>query len=684
MEEVPAQAGPFPPSAEGWPKGVWIVLLALLYFGAARIPLSSGLAFQAYLFWPAAALAYTAFLLLGSQALWGLALGSLLHNGLGWLPWPHALAMSFLQTLGPWVAWRLMLRLGRPRPDLLRTRDLLWWLGIATLTSALFSSALGTFVVGLALPRGAFDQPLNTAFSWFLGDLTAILCLGPALLLFGPTWISAATPRDAAPPRRAPSWVARVLVAGLCLLLLFGGRIHPSLPRDFQLALQFALVLPTLWMALRFGPRDTAIGIALLTLAFLAQLWLLGTPLPDEAFRFSQMHLLVLALAALVTATTAEESRTARRALAARDLQAQRMEAVGTLAGGLVHEFNNQLTVVLGNLDRLRPHLAPDGEAPNLARRLEDAALAMRNTVRQLKALSHQAPMGAHPILLSEALTVFLATTRDLPARIRFEQALAQDPVVGLDPDLLNQALQCLLANSVEAIQGSGHVRLRAWQDDASVHLALEDDGPGMSPEVLHRACDPFFTTKPLATGRGLGLSIAFALTKQLGGQLLLESQPGQGTRAEMVLPLGPPALKPLPPSPDVPLTGRILLADDETGIRALTREFLEGEGYLVSEAGDGQEALEAFESDPLSWDLVILDLVMPRLDGAEVLNRIQRVRPELPALLISGYSAAARPGLLDAPHRCFLAKPFRLQELLDALKALGLRSPMDGDHRDR
>jgi len=681
VREVPATAGPFAPRAEGWPKGAWIVLLALLYFGAARIPLSSGLAFQAYLFWPAAALAYTALLLLGPQAIWGLALGSLLHNGLGWLPWPHALIMSLLQTLGPWVAWRAMHRLGRPRPDLRQTRDLLWWLGIATLASAVFSSGLGTFVVGLALPGGAFAQPLNTAFSWFLGDLTAILCLGPALLLFGPNGSPSA---DAAPARRAPSLLSRSLVALLCLLLLFGGRIHPALPRDFQLGLQFALVLPTLWMALRFGPRDTAIGIALLTLAFLAQLWLLGAPLPDEAFRFSQMHLLVLALAALVTATAAEESRTARRALAARDLQAQRMEAVGTLAGGLVHEFNNQLTVVLGNLDRLRPHLAPEGEAPDLARRLEDAALAMRNTVRQLKALSHQAPLGAHPILLSQALFVFLANTKDLPARIRFEQDLVQDPVVGLDPDLLNQALQCLLANSVEAIQGPGRVRLRAWQDDVSVHLALEDDGPGMSPEVLHRACDPFFTTKPLATGRGLGLSIAFALTKQLGGQLLLESQPGQGTRAEMVLPLGPPTLKPLPPSRDLPLTGRILLADDESGIRALTREFLEGEGYLVSEAGDGQAALEAFEADPQSWDLVILDLVMPRLDGAEVLNRIQRVRPELPALLISGYSAAARPGLLDAPHRCFLAKPFRLQELLDALKALGLRSPVDGDRRDR
>lgn len=679
MAGLPPRAGPSLQLAAGWPRGLGVALLALLYFGAARIPLSSGLAFQAYLFWPAAAVAYTAFLFLGKDALWGLALGSLLHNALGWLPWGHALAMSALQTLGPWTAWRLMLRLGCPHPDLRQTRDLLRWLGVATLSSAIFSSGLGTLVVGLALPGGSFSHPLATTFSWFLGDLTAILCLGPVILHFAPRNLPPSV--ELAPSRRPASLLSKAVVAAACLLLLFGGRINPALSGDFRLGLQFALVLPVLWMALRFGPRDTAAGVALLTLAFLAQLWVGGVQLPDEAFRFSQMHLLVLALAALVTSASAEETRQARLALEARDLQAQRMEAVGTLAGGLVHEFNNQLTVVLGNLDRLRLHLPPAGESLDFARRLEEAALAMGTTVRQLKALSHQAPLRSLPLPLSEALTPFLLLAKDLPARITFHHALDQDPVVGLDPDLLTQALQRLLANSVEAIQGSGHIELKAWLDDASVHLTLEDDGPGMGTEVLHRACDPFFTTKPLATGRGLGLSIAFALTKQLGGHLLLDSQPGQGTRAELVLPLGRTSPTLILPTQEGARTGRILLADDEAGIRALTREFLEGEGYLVSETTDGQEALNAFESDPKAWDLVILDLVMPRVDGAEVLNRIQHLRPELPALLISGYSAAARPGLLDAPHRRFLAKPFRLQELLEALEALGLRAPQTGDH---
>ncbi|HLP31460.1 MAG TPA: response regulator, partial [Geothrix sp.] len=431
-------------------------------------------------------------------------------------------------------------------------------------------------------------------------------------------------------------------------------------------------------MALRFGPRHTAAGVALLSLAFLAQLWTLGPVLPDEAFRFSQLHLLVLALAAFVSSAAAEEARLARLALETRDLQAQRMEAVGTLAGGLVHEFNNQLTVVLGNLDRLRAHLPPGDEAPDLAWRLEEAALSMGSTVQQLKALSHQVPLQTQPLPIREALVPFLAIAQDLPGRIAFHVQVDENPVVGLEPELLTQALQRLLANSVQAIPGQGHITLRVWREDTWVHLALEDDGLGMSPEVLQRACDPFYTTKPQATSRGLGLSIAFALVRQLGGQLLLDSQPGRGTRAEFVLPLAPADQMRGATSPAAPRTGRILLADDESGIRELARAFLQEEGFVVQEAADGQEALEAFLADPQGWDLVILDLVMPRLGGAEALNRIQALRPDLPVLLMSGYSTDGRSGLLDGPHRGFLSKPFRLQELRQAIQDLGL-SPSTG-----
>lgn len=658
----------------GWIGGLHILALALLYLAAAKIPTASSLTFQAYLFWPAAAVAYTAYFILGQRALWGIAIGSLLLNGTAWLPWPQALAMTLLQILGPWVTWRVLVHLGSPHPDLRRTKDLLRWLGVTTLSSAVFSSALGSIVVGTALPGGAFSHALATSFSWFLGDLAAILCLGPVLLHLLPGWLE--IPISADQGRPAPSFLQMVLVGSICLLLLFGGQISPALSRDFRLSIQFALVLPILWMALRFGPRCTSIGVALLSLAFLLHLKTSGLPLSDEAFRFSQLHLLVLAFAALVTASVAEEARMAHLALEARELQALRMEAVGTLAGGLVHEFNNQLTVVFGNLDRLHGLLSEGDQASLVVQRLSEAVDSMGSTVKQLKALSHHAPLQTTPMPLSEALVPFLLRVADLPGQVTFHLEIEDGLLVSLDPDLLCQALQHLLANSLEAIPGHGHIQLKAWQQNAWIHLTFKDTGVGMSREVLRKACDPFFSTKPTAKGRGLGLSFVFSLAKQMGGRLSMDSQPGKGTLVELTFPLGRPAPLPVSTPEGRSRAQRVLLADDEAGIRDLTREFLEGEGFQVLAVADGREALGAFHSDPQAWDLLILDLVMPHLGGAEVLSRIEQIRPDLPALMISGYSAEVRPDLLDGSHRRFLAKPFRLHELLKALQILGLNPP--------
>jgi CheY-like chemotaxis protein len=298
----------------------------------------------------------------------------------------------------------------------------------------------------------------------------------------------------------------------------------------------------------------------------------------------------------------------------------------------------------------------------------------MEGTVRQLKGLSFQAPLRAFSLPLDEALRPFLEGLPPLPEGIRFERSLPAGLQVGLDPELLRQALQSLFANSLEALRGRGLIRLSASREEAWIRLVLEDDGPGMPPEVLRRACDPFFSTKPVGQGRGLGLSIAFSLARQMGGTLALDSAPGRGTRAELRLPSGH-AAEPGPPSPvRPPHPLRILLAEDEDAIRELTREILEAEGFEVGEARDGQEALELFEAAPDNWDAALLDLVMPRLHGSEVLLRLQARRPDLPVLLVSGYNPETRPGLLEGPHRGFLAKPFRIRDLLEALGALGVR----------
>lgn len=652
--------------------------LALVYLGAAKMPFPSGLPFQAYLFWPTAAVAHTAFFILGRDAWVGLALGSLALNLGGWLPWPQALAMTLVQTLEPWVAWRLLLRLGVPAPNPGVLRDLLRWLWVAAACSAFFSATLGAGLVAQASGLG-FHHPLATSFSWFLGDLAALLCLGPCLLhCLGP---HPTPPPSDLPAQVSHPWLEGLALVSLCLLLLLGARINPSLSPDFALALQFALVLPALWLALRFGPRGTAFGVALLSLCLLALLWSRGLALPQEAFRFSQLFLIVLALAALVTSAAAEEARASRQALQVHELQGHRMEAVATLAGGLVHGFNNQLTVLLGNLDRLRLLLPPIHETGPILARLDASVQDMEATVQQLRGLSQQAPLRAFSLPLHEALAPFLDEVSTLPAGISFVSDLGEPCLVDLDPILLRQALQLLLANSLEAMGEVGTLRLEARQDDHWVHLALADSGPGMAPELLRRAFDPYFSTRSVGRNRGLGLPIAFSLARQMGGWLTLYSQPGQGTRAELGLPLGKPFEQPSSAPASRSHTGRVLLADDEAGIRELAREVLQAEGFTVVEAADGQAALETFEAAPHEFDVAILDLVMPRLHGAEVLLRLQALRPELPVVLMSGYSAEMRPGLLDPPHRRFLAKPFRIQELLDALSQLGLPSPSRVPH---
>ena len=665
---------------EGWRGAAMVGCLAFTYVAAARFPTPADATFEAYFLWPAAAVAHTAPFLLGSRAWLGIALGSLILNLCSWLPWPQALAMTMLQTTECLAGWWLMVRLGCPQPDLRRLRPLLLWMGTAAATSAVFSAGLGSWVTGQAHWSG-FRYPLATAFSWFLGDQTALLCLGPGLLLFLGPWLQPTTGTGTRSPLTAPrprQFLERVGLVGVCLLLAVGG-VHPSLPRDVRLAFQFALVLPLLWVALRLRPRDMALGLGLLALAVLLFTWRGGRVVPGDSFRFSQLYLLVLALGGLVLAAAAEELRSTRADLLARERQALRMEAIATLAGGLVHAFNNQLTVLVGNLDRLRLLPAGSVDSDVALGQMDQAAASLEGTVRQLQDLSQQSPVRARSLPLHEALTPFLMEAASLPERISFQTDLLEDPLVGLDTERLRQALSLLLANSVEAIQGAGWIRLSALRRNGRLALVLEDSGPGMTAEVLAQACDPFFSTKAPGPHRGLGLSVAFTLAKQMGGWLTLDSQPSHGTRAELNLPIEPgsaPTIL-LPAAPAG--ARRVLLADDEPGILALTCEILETEGFAVTTAADGQAALDHFLVQPDAWDVVILDQVMPHLHGTEVMERIHQIRPNLPFLIVSGYSTNLRPELLDGPHRHFLAKPFRIRDLFLALDHLGIGRPDGG-----
>lgn len=382
--------------------------------------------------------------------------------------------------------------------------------------------------------------------------------------------------------------------------------------------------------------------------------------------------------------------------LAAQRDQLHRMEAVSGLAGGVAHELNTHLTVLLGTLDRIQPLLPGRGPAADLGRQALDSALNAATTVQQLKALSQQALLLPTPVRLPDlARSVLKQTLRSSEGSFTLRLDLPEDlPPISADPELVGELLAQVLTNAVEAMPQGGALTLTAGlrlpsgaspalgapqRTEEWVVLEIEDTGPGMDEATRRRAFDPFFTTKGPGSNRGLGLSIVFGRVKQVGGWVQLESQLGAGTRVTLgFLPAPEPALpdRPVPSPPPAPEGLRkALVVDDEETLRELMRVLLEAQGFEVTTAMDGQDGLDRFMEGPDTFSLVVLDLIMPRLHGFQVLEAIHATRPQTRVLVCSGYTEEARPDLMAFPHRAFLAKPFRLNEFQSALAQLAPRT---------
>jgi CheY-like chemotaxis protein len=295
------------------------------------------------------------------------------------------------------------------------------------------------------------------------------------------------------------------------------------------------------------------------------------------------------------------------------------------------------------------------------------------------------------PVILEEALGL-LRSTMDPRIQVRTE-VVGSCLQVRMDPGHFRQIVLNLVFNARDAMPAGGVLTLRLTclrLDDHLNHgfpkaksgtfivLTVQDSGIGMDPETQARAFDPFFTTKEVGKGAGLGLSSVLGLVKLYGGWIHLASQPGTGTTVRVYLPaiaqesLEPSAESAEQPQPGFPGQRRILLVDDEVFIRDVAREILESKGFKVTEAADGEEALARFLETPLAFDLVVLDLVMPRMHGFQVMDRIRQVAPRIPILISSGYSPDTRPDLLQAsPFIGFLAKPYRTRELLEQVQRL-------------
>lgn len=375
----------------------------------------------------------------------------------------------------------------------------------------------------------------------------------------------------------------------------------------------------------------------------------------------------------------------------------QKMEAVGQLTGGIAHDFNNLLGSLLGSLELAGQRLGQQRLA-DTARMLE---LSRNNVLRATALVQHLLAFSRQQTLVPQAVDVhqLIADMHDLirsstGPHIEFEdQTLAEQWPIRIDPQQLESVLLNLCINARDAMPRGGNLRISCANVDVAaaeakrldlppghyLHIAVEDNGLGMSSAVLQRALEPFFTTKPLGQGTGLGLSMAYGFARQSGGQLLIGSIAGQGTCVHLYFPRHQ-----RPGVADSPLAGaahgepagprgqRIMLVEDQPALRLVLVEVLTELGHEVQALEDGRQAVEAMRHSPPP-DLLVADIGLPGgTDGYQLAEIYQKLVKDAPVLLITGYEMTdALPEAGLGQRTALLAKPFTLQTLGERLGQL-------------
>jgi signal transduction histidine kinase/ActR/RegA family two-component response regulator len=376
--------------------------------------------------------------------------------------------------------------------------------------------------------------------------------------------------------------------------------------------------------------------------------------------------------------------------------QSQKLEALGTLAGGIAHDFNNVLGAILGygelGIENTQPGTA-------LRRYLDNIVMAAnraRDLVARILAFSRPGVGNAAPLVLQRTLTeVRNLSAAALPPRVRVELRVPSKAlVVAGDASQLHQMFANLVTNAIQAVGQAGQVELRAAQVDVDservctvgrlrrasyARVDIADTGIGMSTNQVERIFDPFFTTKPVGEGTGLGLSLVHGIVLDHGAALDVDSRAGAGTTFSIYLPLasGEPVQEPAPLAPPAGAGETILVVDDEESLVRLAEEVLAGLGYEPVGCVGATQALKVFRAAPERFDAVVSDAIMPDMPGTELLAQMRQLRPDLPAILVSGYGGPdLQAQAAAAGVQAILTKPLHAAELAASLAAvLGARS---------
>jgi len=691
-----------------------IVLLALAYLAVGRL----GLVFaqhqkNATLIWAPTGLSLAALLLYGRRLWPGVLLGASLVNMSIGTPLVVAITIAVGNTLEAVVGSLLIERVGQVNPALSRARDVLGLLLWGAVVSTFLSATVG---VGALYLHGAITGSGVGAvwLEWWLGDAGGALVVTPLLLVAAkgnPAWRSLV--------RRRELWVVAVALS-VSLVASFSGLLLP----DWRLFSAFPPFVFLVWAGLRLGPRG-----AVMASSFTAVVAVIGTargtgPFTDDAkVQLLWAYVTCMAVTALLLAAVVAERDAAevarrweedqRRELEEHLRQKQRLESLGTLAGGVAHDFNNLLGVVRGYASILERDLLDDADRHGYVQEIDRAAVQASDLCRQLLTYAGRTEPAMKPVdLEAAAREVADLVGSSLPDGVSITASLPDElPAIVADVTQVRQVVMNLILNAADAmLEAGGEVRLRAgetqvseWELDRSlspagaepgpyVFVDVSDDGVGMDDDTQRRIFDAFFTTKQ--QGRGLGMATVAGIVKAHGGAISLRSAPHEGTTVRVLWPRWPgeteaetekeeaadatwPPSVATTPQPD----RRVLLADDNAEVSRVTSRILGSLGWRVVSVSDGESAVETWDADPTSFDLLVFDVSMPGGSGVTALQRIRDRGGVTPAILMSGYSEERLDD--DGAHDAFLRKPFGVTSLRQAIdQALQARAPAQDDQR--
>ncbi len=378
--------------------------------------------------------------------------------------------------------------------------------------------------------------------------------------------------------------------------------------------------------------------------------------------------------------------------------QSQKMNAIGSLSSGIAHEFNNHLASIMGYTELLQEFLEQLGEErpKKYAAEVYRSAERARDLVSQMQQFSQSKPgelqqLEAKP-LVKESLKMLRSS---LPSSISLHQQLDDGlPPIMTDPVQFQQLLTNLLVNARDAIEGKGQITIRMQTvshtslNCSSCHnnfsgeflqLQVSDSGHGIPPEVLEKAFEPYYSTKPVGRGTGMGLSVVHGIMHEMGGHISVNSQSGEGASFSLFFPINKKEAKESTTMEQhEQMTGnaatahKILLVDDEVSITGYLGELLEMNDYEVTTSNDSQQALSLFLADPSAFDLVITDMTLPGLTGVELATAMMQLRPELPVVLCSGYiDEETKQALTESGIRESFNKPVDSRALLESVGKL-------------